>query len=52
MGPDDVWQPGPVPPTRWAQRSIFAPILLVVLISAGLVYGALALAGLAWRLLH
>ena len=52
VGPDDVFQPGQVSPSRWRERSFFAPILLVVLISAALVYGVLAAFGVLWRLLH
>ena len=52
IGPQDVFQPGQVPPSRWRERSFFAPILLVVLISAALVYGVLAAFGVLWRMLH
>lgn len=50
--PEEVWQPSPIPEPRWAHRSFFAPIVLVVAISAALVYGAVLLLGGLWAWLR
>lgn len=51
--PEDVWQPRPPgSEPRWALRSFFAPILRVVVISALLLYGLLALGTALWAWLR
>ena len=50
-----MWQPGPpaaprepVAEAREARRSFMAPILMVVLVSAGLLYGMVAVGAALW----
>lgn len=50
---DQVFQREPPgPPLPWRERSFSAPVLMVIAISAALLYGAIALVALVWSWLR